>query len=216
METAVVKGEMRELGGRHANDRLRQRGLLPAVIYGHMEPPEYVSLSLHDFELALHHAAHVIKLLIDGRERQYLIKDVQYDHLQKTPVHIDLMRVDVTEKVHVHVPLEFRGTPMGVAHGGTLVQIQTELEVECLVLQIPDSIRVNVEHLGLNDALFQREVTVPENVKVLGDPDAVIAVVHPPRGGVDEDLEATAEAGEGASEPEVIGKGKSEDEEGGE
>jgi len=212
METAIVKGEMREISGRHANDRLRKRGLLPAVIYGHKEPPEHICVSLHDLELALQHAAHVINVSVDGRERQYLIKEVQYDHLQMTPVHLDLMRVDVTETVQVSVPLEFRGTPKGVANGGTLVQVQAELEVECLVLQIPDNIRVNVEHLDLNQALYLRDIALPEHVKVIGDPDQVIAVVHPPRGEAVEE----AAAGEGGAEPEVIAKGKAEEEAGGE
>ncbi len=211
MEIATIQGETRQLGGRHANDRLRRRGLLPAVIYGHGQPPEYVSLSRHDTELALAHMQHVVRLKINGREEQYLIKEVQYDHLQQKPIHVDLMRVDVNERVKVRVPLELRGTPQGTQQGGTLVQVLAEVEVECLLLKIPDALRARVDHLGLNEQLKVRDIEAPPDVRILADLDDVVAVVHPPRGTAEAEVEAAAPA-EGA-EPEVIAKGKAEEEE---
>lgn len=215
MDIATIQGETRTLGGRHANDRLRRQGLVPAVIYGHGKDPEYVSLSRHDIELALAHLQHVVQLKVGGREQQYLIKDVQYDHLQKTPIHVDLMRVDPNERVHVKVAIELRGTPAGTLKGGTLVQVLAEAEVECLLLRIPDSIRARVDHLELNDTLHVRDIEVPPDVKILHSPDDIVAVVHPPRATVTPEAEAAAPA-EGA-EPEVISKGvkeKAEDEAG--
>jgi len=211
MEIATIQGETRQPGGRHANERLRRRGLVPAVIYGHGQPPEYVSLSRHDTELALAHVQHVIRLKIDGREEQYLIKDVQYDHLQRKPVHVDLMRVDPNERVKVRVPLELRGVPHGTKQGGTLVQVLAEVEVECLLLQIPEALRARVEHLGLNEQLKVRDIDVPPNVRILAAPDDVVAVVHPPRGTTEQEIQAAASP-EGA-EPEVIAKGKAEESE---
>lgn len=208
MEIATIQGETRKREGHHGNERLRQRGLVPAVIYGHGQAPELVALSLHDTELALEHAQHVVKLRVDDRVQQYLLKEVQYDHLQKTPLHVDLMRVDESERVKVKVAIEFRGTPIGTAEGGTLVSVLGELEVECLVLQIPESIRVKVDHLALNEALHVRDIEVPPDVKVLNNPDDIVAVVHPPRGTTTEEI-AAAEGAEGA-EPEVIGKGPKE------
>ncbi len=215
MEIAVIQGEARSAGGRHANERLRGRGLVPAVIYGHGEAPVNVALSLHDTVLALEHMAHVIKLQVGGREEQYLIKDVQYDHLQRKPIHVDLMRVDANERVKVKVPVHLRGRPKGTAEGGTLVHVLTDLEVECLLLQIPDTIRANVAELGLNEALHVKDLELPPNVKVLHNADDIVAIVHPPRA---EAVEAPAEAApvaEGAAaEPEIITKGVKEKEEG--
>lgn len=208
MDIATIQGEARALGGRHANDRLRRRGLVPAVIYGHGQPPEYVALSRHDVELALAHLQHVIRVTVDGREQQYLIKDVQYDHLQKTPVHIDLMRVDANERVRVRVALDLRGTPAGTLKGGTLVQVLAEAEIECLLLEIPEHIRARVDHLELNGTLHIRDVEVPPDVKILHNPDDIVAVVHPPRGTTTTEAEAAAPAE--SAEPEVIGKGKEE------
>lgn len=216
MEIATIQGETREREGHHGNDRLRRRGLVPAVIYGHGQAPELVALSLHDTEQALEHMQHVVKLQVGGHIQQYLVKEVQYDHLQKTPVHVDLMRVDESERVKVKVGIEFRGTPRGTAEGGTLVSVLGELDVECLVLQIPESIRVKVDHLALNEMLHVRDIEVPPDVKVLNNPDDIVAVVHPPRGTTTEEI-AAAEGAEGA-EPEVIGKGPKEaaEDEGGE
>lgn len=210
MEIATIQAEKRTTQGHHHNDRLRRRGLVPAVIYGHGQPPELVALSRHDTELALHSMHHVIRLKIDGQEQQYLIKDVQYDHLQHTPIHVDLMRVDANERVRVKVALELRGTPKGTLEGGTLVHVINELEIECLLLQIPESIRTRVDHLALNEALHVREIEVPPHVKVLHNPDDIVAVVHPPRGTTTAEIEAAAVEGEAVAEPEVIGKGLKE------
>ncbi len=214
MEIATIQGEARTAGSRHANERLRRRGLVPAVIYGHHQPPVNVSLSLHDTVLALEHVAHVVRLSLDGREEQYLVKDVQYDHLQRRPIHVDLMRVDPNERVKVKVPIQLRGRPKGAAEGGTLVHVLTDLEVECLLLQIPDTIRANVAELDINDALHVKDIELPAHVKVLHGQDDIVAVVHPPRGEVAEAAEAVAAPAEGtAAEPEVIGKGPKEKEE---
>ena len=209
MEIATIQGETRTPQAHHGNERLRRRGLIPAVIYGHGKSNELVALSLHDTKLALEHMQRVIMLKIDGREEQYLVKEVQYDHLEQTPVHVDLMRVDVNERVRVKVALELRGRPVGTQEGGTLVSVLNELDVECLLLQIPESIRAKVDHLALNEALHVRDVEVPPDVKVLNNPDDIIAIVHPPRGATAEEI--AAEAAEGTAEPEVIGKGPKEE-----
>jgi large subunit ribosomal protein L25 len=154
----------------------------------------------------------VIKLRLDGGEEQYLIKSVQYDHLQQTPIHVDLMRVDVTERVQVRVPVELRGRPRGTLEGGTLVSVLTELDVECLLLQIPEHLRAKVDHLGLNEALHVRDIPVPPDVTVLNQPDEIVAIVHPPRGTTAAEVEVAAT--EGAAEPEIISKGPKEEAEG--
>ncbi len=214
MEIATIQGETRTAVGRNANEQLRRRGMIPAVIYGHGEDPEMVALSLHDMKLALQHLAHLIKLKVNGNETEYLIKEVQYDHLQATPIHVDLMRFNVTERVEVKVPLEFKGTPAGVNDGGALVHVLNELDVECLVHEIPTSIRVKIDHLKINDSLLVRDVTVPPNVTVLNDPEEGVVSVQPPRVHADVAEEEVAAEEGAAAEPEVIGRGKEEEEAG--
>lgn len=203
MQIANVQGESRSPGGRHANERLRRRGLVPAVIYGHGEKPETVAVSLRDLSDALGRLQHVIQLSAGGPPQQYLIKDVQYDHLQSTPIHVDLMRVDVNERVRVKVPVDFKGDPKGVQEGGQLVIVVNDIEIECGLLQIPDSIRANIGHLGLNQALHVRELEWPQGVTPVQGPEEVVASVRAKRG---EETPAAAPAEGAAAEPEVIGR----------
>ena len=208
MQIATIRGESRKAGGRKANRRVRRAGLLPGVIYGHGEAPETVSLSLHDTLIALEHQPHVINLVTDGKKSQYLLKDVQYDHLQKTPIHVDLMRVDPNERVHVKVPVELKGTPKGAHEGGVLVHVLTAIDVDCPLVQIPESIIKNIAHLALSESLHVGDLEFPDNVKPLHKPEDIVAVVRAKRGvSLDEEEgEAAVATEEGGDEPQVIGR----------
>ncbi len=212
MEVAVIKGEARNPRGHHANDRLRKRGMVPAVIYGHNQPAETVALSLHDLELAIGHAQHVIKVSIDDQETQYLLKDVQLDHLQSTPIHADLMRVNPDERVNVNVGIEFRGEAHGTHEGGEFLQIMTNLDIECPLLSIPEVLRVKIDHLGVGQALHVSDVELPEGVTTRHKPDDVVATVRAKRGGLDATEEETeAATDETGTQPEMIGRAAKEE-----
>jgi large subunit ribosomal protein L25 len=212
MKIANLKGETRQPGNRAANRRLRKRGLVPAVIYGHEQTPETAAVSLHDLLLALEHLQHVVRLEIDGQQQQYLVKDVQYDHLQKTPIHVDLMRVDPNERVHVKVPVELKGEPHGVHEGGVLVHVISDLEVECRLLEIPEVIRPSVTHLGVGQVLHVKDVELPDGVEPRHDPDDIVATVRAKRGVHAEEEEVEEAAEEPSKEPEVIGRTGKEEE----
>ena len=147
----------------------------------------------------------MIDVVIDGKPEKVLIKDVQYDYLQKEIEHIDLMRIDENQRVKVKVPLDFRGTPKGTKEGGILEKQMAELELEVLAMAIPDGIRVNVEDLELNGIIHAREVPLPP-VKLMHHPDQIVCQVRT----VKEEV-AVVEAVATSTEPEVIGK-KKEDE----
>lgn len=200
MEVANVQGEVRQPGGRHANERLRRRGMIPAIIYGHGEEPENVAISRRDLELALEHLQHVIQLQVDGGSKQYLIKDVQYDHLHRYPIHADLMRVDMSEKVHVKVALELRGDPVGVRGGGVLIQSMSDLDVECALRDLPEVIRVEIDGLDLNHVLHVKDLALPPGVRAMSDPEAAVVAVRAKK------AEVEALEGEAAAAPEVIGR----------
>jgi large subunit ribosomal protein L25 len=218
MATGTLRSENREAGGRTTNRRLRRSGMIPAVIYGHGKENEMVAISLHELEQAMHRMERVIRLG-DGENEQYLIKDVQYDHLQKTPIHIDLLRVDPNEKVQVNVAIELRGTPKGAHEGGTLVQVMADLEVECLIGKIPDVLRPSVAGLAMGDTLHVRDLQLPEGVTARADPDEAVAACRAPRGAEAEEEAVVAEGEEDVEgkEPERIGRvAKEEEDEGGE
>src|SRR5262249_16530706 len=136
MQIATMTGEPRKGGGRNANERVRRAGMVPGVIYGHGEATETIAVPLHELGGVVGKQGHVVKLAVGGKEKQYFIKEVQYDHLQKTPIHIDLMRVDPNERIKVKVPIELRGTPAGLTVGGEIIQPIADVEIECKLVEI--------------------------------------------------------------------------------
>jgi large subunit ribosomal protein L25 len=189
-----------ELGSR-ANKRLRERGLVPGVVYGHKEAVVPVTLPKKELVTQLNKGAHLFELGVDGKNETCLIKEVQYDHLGQEVLHVDFARVSLDETVDVTVPLELKGEPKGEEEGGVLQQIIAELEITCRVTDIPDVIRHNVSEMALNDVLHIRDLKLPEGVKVNQDEDLIVATVK------EIQEEAPAEVAEaGPAEPEVIGR----------
>jgi len=201
VQSAQVSAKIRgELGSR-ANKRLRDAGLLPGVVYGHKEAVVPVTLPHKEVVNHLNRGAHLFDLQLEGKSEKVLVKDVQYDHLGTHVIHVDFARVSLDEKVKVTIPVELKGTPKGEADGGVLQQIITQLEVECLVTEIPDALRHNVNEMALNSVLHVKDLHLPPGVRVVQDGEFIIATVK-------EILEAAAAApveGETA-EPEVIGR----------
>lgn len=177
---------------------------MPGIIYGHGEPNEPVCVPRHDIELAIQHGERLINADLDGREANFLIKDVQYDYLGQNLLHVDLTRVRLDERVQVTVPIELRGTPVGVdTEDGVLAKLLPQLRLECVVTNIPEEIRVSVAHLHVNESLRVADLDLPEGVEVLDDPDTVVASVTVL---AEEEAVPAGEAVEAAAEPEVIGE----------
>lgn len=194
-----------ELGSR-ANKRLRDSGFVPGVIYGHKEAVVPITLPKKELRGHLDRGAHLFDLALDGKSEKVLIKEVQFDHLGMEVIHVDFARVSLDEKVKVTVPVELKGEPKGEAEGGVLQQIINELEVECLVTDIPDAIRHNVSDMAMNDSIQVKDLKLPPGVRVLQDEDLMVATVR-------EIVEQTAAAVEGeTAEPELIGRKPTDEE----
>lgn len=205
MEITTLPAERRESVGTRVSRLLRERGMLPGIIYGHGQEPEAIAVSAHELVLSLRHGVRLLGLKLDGKESQYLIKEVQYDHLQKEPIHLDLARVDLNERIKVAVSIELRGTPKGVAEGGVVEHLMDEVEVECLASNIPAALHPSVVHLGIGDALLIKDLDLPEGVVPVDDPEAKVALVRVLAEKLEE--EATEEGAEtDAAEPERIGR----------
>lgn len=212
MKVETVKAEKREASGTRAVRRLRQTGQIPGVIYGHGLPATNVSLERRAVEALLAHGTHVVNIEMAGGNQSCLLKDVQFDHLGATPVHVDLARVDLEERVQVKVPLELKGHARGLGEGGALVQNLIDIEIECRAVDIPDAIRVNISDLGVNSALHVRDIALPEGITARQDPEMIVVACREVTQPVA--APATAAPTETATEPEVIAKGKVEKEEG--
>ncbi len=210
MEMITLKAEGRAASGTRVARALRTIGRVPAIMYGHGEPPESVSLVLRDVEVALAHGARTFQVELGGSSRQYLIKAVQYDHLGAKPIHLDLTRVSMDERVKVRVGIELRGVPKGVSEGGVLDQHMADLDIECLVIEIPDTIHPLVTELGLGESLLVKDLELPSGVVVLADPEERVAMVRAlMEEAAPEEAEVTDEKEE---EPERIGRIRKEEE----
>jgi large subunit ribosomal protein L25 len=176
----VLKAEARKgLGSKHAA-KLRLTGKIPAIIYGHKQEPEAVVFDEHDFTEGLHHGYRLFDVEFDGKKEKLLIKDVQYDYLGKKIIHADLIRVDLSEKVKVEVPLVFKGAAAGISEGGVLEEHLDHIEVECAVTDIPKAIDVLVKNLKMGDSLHVRDIVLPEGVGLVTDINALVIACQKP------------------------------------
>ncbi len=204
MDIAQLKAETRQACGSAEARRLRKDGKLPAILYGHGRQPENLAVSTRDLKNLIEHKTHVLELLFGGGKQQVLIKEVQFDHLGLKPIHVDFARVSLTERVEVSVPLDYRGTPAGVTEGGVFDPTAVDIEIECVVTEIPESIRVNVAELKIGDFLHVKDIVLPEGMKAVTPDETIICSV---RAKVEEEaVVATAEGAEGPAEPEIIGR----------
>ena len=200
-QTIQIQAKPRSELGSRANKRLRDAGLLPGVVYGHKEAVVPVTLPKKELTGHIDRGAHVFDLSLDGKAQKVLVKDVQYDHLGLEILHIDFARVSLDERVEVTVPLELKGEPKGAAEGGVLQQIVNELEIECLVTDIPDNIVHNVSDMAVDDVVHIKDLKLPAGAKSLQDEDLIVAMVKV----IEEEAGAPAAEAETA-EPEVIGR----------
>ena len=210
MELETLTATKRDERGTRVSRKLRAAGRLPAVIYGHGEDPEHISLGQHDVEVSLAHGARTLGVKLGGKTTQYLIKEVQYDHLDATPIHLDLARVDLDERVKVMVGIELRGVPKGVTEGGVLDQMLQEIEVECRVTDIPDTLHPFVTELLVGDALLVKDLELPPGVTPLADGEDRVAMVKALA--IVAEPEAEGEEAEETQQPEMIGRVKKDDE----
>ena len=198
--------QKRDSRGTRDARRMRRTGVIPAVLYGHGE--QNISLTIQSAEItaAVRHGSRVVDLSGAIKEKA-LIKNLQWDVYGTEVLHVDFSRVSEHERVEVSVPVKLRGQAPGVKEGGVIEHVIHEVEIDCEAVSIPDHVEISVNDLHMDGALTADKIKLPEGVKLLTDPEAVIVHCVPPAAEAEEEG-----AGTGA-EPEVIGR-KAEDEEG--
>jgi len=212
----TVNAEPRESRGKNEARRLRVKGLSPAVLYGSGRPAVAVSVNPKDVNKILHsNTGHntIFNLAVQGVEdTPVMIVDWQNDPVKDSLLHIDLKRVDLTKRIAVKVRVHVTGEPKGVKlQGGLLEVITREVEIECLPDDIPESYTVDVVELMIGQNLRASEIPIGGAVKLVSGPEQVIAHVVALKAEV---VEAPVEGAVAAvpAEPEVIKKGKKEEE----
>ncbi|HEY2954514.1 MAG TPA: 50S ribosomal protein L25 [Candidatus Eisenbacteria bacterium] len=217
MPVIPLAGARRDRLGKGGARKARAAGQIPAVLYGHKETPIPVAIQAREFEIALrkHEGGNpIVNLALDGGEYTALIRDVQYDPLSHDILHLDFQHISLTETVEVKVGLHFTGLAVGVKDGGGILEhILRDVEVRCLPTAIPAAIEVDVSALNIGDSVHVRDLVVP-GVTILTDAGTTIATVVPPTVMEEKPAEEVAVA-EAPAEPEVIAKGKKDEEEGG-
>ena len=207
-KTLLLKAEIREhTGSRHAA-KVRKQGRIPAIVYGHKQDAVAISLDAHSLIDGLHHGHRLMDVQIGRKQEKMIIRDLQYDYLGRDIIHVDLMRVDVTETVRVTVPIELKGEASGAHEGGIIEEHTDHLEVECKVTDIPESIVVSVKEVDVGDSLHAGDIELPDGIKLVSPPDIVLVTCS---------LVAAAKSTEEIEEempaaPEVITEAKEEKE----
>lgn len=214
MAVIPLKGARRPGLGKGGARKARAAGQIPGVLYGHGETPIAVAVGSRDFDLALrsHKGSNpIVNLAIDSGEYTALIRDVQYDPLDHKILHLDFQHISLTEAIEVDVPVHLVGIALGVKDGGGILEHPLrEVKVRCLPTAIPTAIDVDVTALNIGDSLHVRDLVV-SNLEVLSDPNATIALVSAPTA-IEEVTPEAAATAVAAAEPEVIAKGKKDEE----
>lgn len=205
MEQLRISAKVRERKAKGDNRRLRREGWIPAVIYGGNAEPRNVTVNHHEVELFLRGARHsnaILNLALeDGAgQEQTIMREIQRHPVTSRVVHIDFQRVDLEQEVEVEVAIHAVGSdPAGVKDGGILEHVQRTVAVRCKPLNLPKFLEADLSNLDLNESFHVSELTLPEGVTVVDEPDTPLFTILPPKG------EAAAP---GAAEPEVIAKKK--------
>ena len=202
---ALLRASTRKERGTRQVRRLREQGHTPAIIYGHGEEPQPVTLGEHDLELALQHGARLLQVEVDGRRQNVLVKELQWDTFGQTVLHVDLCRVSLDERVEVTVAVVLRGTPAGEADGGVLRQAVSDITIECPVASIPENVRIRVNDLKVGESIQLKDIELPEGVRLIDDGAIVLCACNV--------VAEEAEEEEEVAEPEIIGEKKEEGQE---
>ena len=218
MKSIQVSAEVRSSYGKNAARQLRMRGRIPAVLYGQQEAALSLTVDPKDLLTILHSAAgHNTILSLDVKDQgksSVILKEWQFDPIKETLLHADFLRIAMDTTLQVSVPVLPVGVAKGVKdQGGIFEFVLRQLEVECLPADIPEHITADISELEIGSNLRVADLRVDSKLKVLSDLDLVVAHVVAPKEEAALGAEESAAPGlEEEEEPEVMRKGKGEEE----
>ena len=183
MQQKTMSIELREKVGKGVARKLRANGRVPGVVYGKGVEPVAVSVDAKELAGAIVGEGGRNNLItLQGGESLsgsvVIVADLQKAALKGTFVSVDLHKINMDEKVRVHVPVALVGTAAGVKEGGMLEVVMHSVDLECLPTQIPEHVEVDVTSLTIGHAIHVGELTLPAGVKALDDPKATIVSIH--------------------------------------
>ncbi|HTP65493.1 MAG TPA: 50S ribosomal protein L25 [Geobacteraceae bacterium] len=182
MKRKELTVELRDKTGKGISRQLRNRGLVPGVVYG--KGMDAVSVSVNSKELSeaiAGEGGHNNLLTLKGCDaldgNVVIVADIVLNPLKRSATHVDLHKISMTEKIKVAVPINLVGTAAGVSAGGLLDLAKHTLEVECLPTQIPEHIDVDVTELTVGHSIHVGDLKIPEGLKVLDDSRASVVSI---------------------------------------
>jgi large subunit ribosomal protein L25 len=210
MEKVVLKAEKRTVIGKQVK-QLRRAGRLPGVIYGYNFEPTAISLDSHSSQQVIPHltSSSIVNIDLEGKLIPALVREEQKNYIKNLLTHVDFLAISMTEKIRADVSLHFSGLAPAIKDfSAAIVNNMASVEVEALPNDLPERIEVDLSVLAkIGDSVHVRDLTIPEGVTLLTDADEMVAVAT----ATHEEAEA-ATGEEGVAEPEVIEKGKTEEE----
>jgi|SRR3972149_3454704 len=215
MEKVVLEANERKNISKQSRKSLRNQSRVPGIFYSKHNEPISLDVSRQSINpLVFTSKTHLISLNLKGKDEfECVIKDVQFDPVSDEVVHFDLLGVTRGEKIEIEVPVQLKGSAIGVKEGGVIQHTMHKLEVECFPKDIPEHIEINISELKIGDSIHIKDLSF-ENISFLNPEDSIIVSVTHPK--IEKEPEVVAEGeeiGKEITEPEVIGKGKDTEEE---
>lgn len=214
MDKIVIKAEKRTIKGKQVG-QLRRKGQLPAVIYGrHIDTSLPIVMDLRDATKALHgiSSSSIVVIDVEGTEYPSLVREKQRDYIKNILRHVDFQAVSLTEKIRADVEIVLQGVSPAVKDfNGMVVLNLSRIEVEALPTHLPERIHLDISGLKkIGEALHVKDIKLGEEVTIHNDPEDIVVVITA-AGAVEEPV-AEVEGAAVLAEPEVIEKGKKEEE----
>jgi len=219
VKQVLLNAEIREKTGKSQMTKIRNKGLVPGIICEKGKESISITIDRREFVKLLHKEGEnaVINIELKKGEKSkkstVIIKEIQFNVIKEGILHVDFQSIKLTEKISVHIPLHTQGDAEapGVKEGGMLEHILRELEIECLPANMPKEIIIDVSNLKINESIHVKDIQLEEGITMLSDPEQ-IAVLVKFEAAKEVEEEKTEEEGVTPAEPEVIKKGKSEEE----
>lgn len=212
MSEISIKAKRRSLSTKGAVNKLRKQGEVPGIFYSKGEEP--IAISLEEISLkplVYTSETHIVDLKIDDADsKKTILKGIQFDPVTDKIIHFDFQGISLFEEIVIEVPVVLEGQPKGAKDGGVLQHQMHKLQISCLPGDIPQHITINVANLGVGESVHVKDLNL-DKVQILNNADVIVASVVIPKVVAET---AAAEAGaETKAEPEIIGKGKTAEEE---
>jgi len=193
-----LAAEFRDGQGKGASRRLRHSGRVPAILYGGHVEPRAISLDHQKLMTLIDNEkfySSIINLVVNDKKQAAILKDLQMHPARNAIVHVDMQRVLENEKIHIHIPIHFKGeaaSPGVKTEGGVVSHRVADVEILCLPKDLPDFIELDLSGMHINESLHLSDLPLPDGVTIpsIAKGNETVVSIHPPRA---EEPEPTAE-----------------------